>query len=171
MAAEKLISPGEKWFDSFKAVFEPWMNVSALAPYLFEEGLLTNDEFERILIVMDNYSQQDRVGYTISVLKRKGPQAFMKFIAALTRSVEESTPCDMGNKYLLNDVLAKVQVPVMVALNKLPGVAKMCAKEEITTASNMIDDVIKMVKSLEEKVKELENKLAAPPPTLQCVIM
>jgi len=169
MAAEKLISPGEEWFDSFKADFARWMNVSALTPYLFEEGLLTSDELERIL--MDNDSQQDRVGYTISVLKRKGPQAFIKFIAALTRSVEESTPCDMGNKYLLNDVLAKVQVPVMVALNKLPGVAKMCAKEEITTASNMIDDVIKMVKSLEEKVKELENKLAAPPPTLQCVIM
>ena len=55
----------------------------------------------------------------------------------------------MGNEYLLNEVLAKIQVPVMVPLNKLPNLTKMCLKEDITVNNN--DDVMMMVKLLEEK--------------------
>ena len=166
MAAEKLISAVDEWFDHFKADFVSCMNISELAPYLFEEGLLTNDEFERIAIVMEkNSSQTDRVEHIVSVLKRKGPQTVMKFTAAIARSVKETTPCDMGNKYLLDEVLMKAKVPVMTKLPDDPDVIKMCPKEEIS-----IDDVITMIEMLKDKVKHLEEKLAAPraPPTLQC---
>ena len=56
----------------------------------------------------------------------------------------------------------------MVPLNKLPDVTKICLKEEF---SSNIDDVITMVKTLEEKVKQLEENLTAPPPTLQKCVM
>ena len=85
-----------------------------LVPYLRQEGLLTDEEFEWIVTSLAVKSRDERVEYIISTLKRKGPRVMVKFMSAFRRSVETTTSCDMGNEYLLNEVLAKVQVPVMV---------------------------------------------------------
>ena len=96
-------------FDGFFKDFLDFLNVDEVVPYLYRSGQLTRDECERIVVPMAVAFPKDRVEYLISVLKRKGPKAFHHFVVALKESIEQTCPCDEGNRYLLNKVIRSNQ--------------------------------------------------------------
>ena len=119
------------WFDRFLEDFQSFLNVNELIPYLYRAGQLTRDECEWIVDVRVHTSPQQRVKDLISAIKRKGPEAFQNFMAALKESVEENRPCDKGNEYLLNRVMTEA------AAMKVPVINWSHAEEKSTTEAKV----------------------------------
>ena len=63
------------------------INVEDLVPILFAEGLLTADEFERLINVM-SMTRQDKVLLVLSLLETKGPTAHLLFVKCLEQENE-----------------------------------------------------------------------------------
>jgi len=140
------------WYDKFTEDFRSFLNVDELVPYLYCTEQLTHDQYERIAVVMADDSPENRVDYLISVIKRKGPEAFQNFVAALKRSVEEECPRDKGNEYLLNKVQA--EATMMVPPTKINGPGPGTTKHHMQEDGGVIEAKLEKVA---QHLEELQN--------------
>ena len=86
-----------------------YLNVPNLRPYLRQQHMLTEDEFEMLNITPGNTTQQ-AVENLIKILKRKGPSHEHQFLAVLKLSMEKDP--HQGHASIiqaLEDRLAQIQ--------------------------------------------------------------
>ena len=87
--------------DSTRSVLIRYLDVPLIKPYLKEDGLLTDDEYERLQISPQNTSQ-DAVEKLVRFLKRKGPDHEVRFLSALKRSMNDQE--HSGHEYIIQQL-------------------------------------------------------------------